>query len=526
VIQSLIDPAYASGTTTNTSGLSNDPNLSTFVGRHKTKKQVYMWVAVWPQGQPNKSGDGLSEGPGGQANRYPHIAAKDYIDAHGVTWTAIRADYTYTGTAASPGLGTGTQPLVANRFNVDLNDNLFAPGDTVCFFYGATSPGGTNYYSDQWHVTDNIAEVAANPMEFTVLPAGGFNRGGSILYVDGADGLGVQPYYTGALMVLNRLHTTDRFDVRGPSSNVSNRLAGRVTNVTAQLTACYREIFWDCGSLTSTLGDGTGNPEKTDDYQLLNTFLGGLTQPGGVYLAGDRVAEALSHYSGASAVTFRTTYMPFTLISSNHRLAPTNYMISPTIVAWPGRSYFDSFFIFGGCPELNDFDVLGASGSSRVQMSYNTASDPNGAVLRNTNGNAAVILGGFSFAYIRDNELDGVSDHAKFLLDTMVALGTPFPVISAGPALRNSLAQNYPNPFNPQTTIAFSIKARMHVEVAIYDVGGRLVRTLANETRAAGAYEITWDGRDDNGQAVASGVYFYRLVAPQFTQARKMVLLK
>jgi hypothetical protein len=86
-------------------------------------------------------------------------------------------------------------PYVANRFNFDVNDNLFTPGDTVCFFYGATSPGGTSYYSDQWHVTNSIAEVAATPMEFTILPAGGFNRGGDILYVDGADGFGSQPYF-------------------------------------------------------------------------------------------------------------------------------------------------------------------------------------------------------------------------------------------------------------------------------------------------------------------------------------------
>jgi len=99
-------------------------------------------------------------------------------------------------------------------------------------------------------------------------------------------------------------------------------------------------------------------------------------------------------------------------------------------------------------------------------------------------------------------------------------------VTDAGPSLRNSLAQNYPNPFNPQTTIAFSIAERANVRVAVYNVNGALVRTLANESRAAGAYELTWDGRDDGGRQVASGVYFYRLTAGSFTQTKKMVLLK
>ncbi len=255
IVFSCMDGNFA-GTATNTSGLSNDPNLSTFIGRHKTKKQVYMWVAVWPQGQANKSGDGLSEGPGGQANRYPHIVTKDYVDSHGVTWTAIRADFTYQGTSAVPGLGTGVQPIVDNRFNVDLNDNLFVPGDTICFFYGATSPGGTTYYSDQWHATDNIAEVAANPMEFTVLPAGGFNRGGNILYVDGADGYGSQPYFEGAFMVLRLSDKIDRYDVRGPTSGLSNTLSGRVPNIAGQLNGPYDAILWDTGSLPVTLGDG------------------------------------------------------------------------------------------------------------------------------------------------------------------------------------------------------------------------------------------------------------------------------
>jgi hypothetical protein len=223
--------------------------------------------------------------------------------------------------------------------------------------------------------------------------------------------------------------------------------------------------------------------------------------------------------------------MPFVLASPDHIAAGLG--VSPTVIHWPGRSFSDDFFVFGGCPELNDFDVLHSSGTSRIEMSYGTAQSSNGAVVSNitVNGNsrfAAVCLAGFSLANVRDDELNGISDRAKFLRDVIIGcLGGPFPqVTAAGPALRNSLSQNYPNPFNPQTSIAFSIKSSGRVDVGIYDVSGRLVRTLANEVRAAGAYELTWDGRDTSGQAVASGVYFYRLVAPGFTQTRKMVLLK
>jgi hypothetical protein len=417
---------------------------------------------------------------------------------------------------------------VINRFNVDINDNLFTPGDTILYFFGATSPGGTTYYSTEYGTTTDIAVIAANAMEVTVLPAGGYNRGGDILYVDGADGFGVQSYYEGPFMQMGLNDLIDRYDVRGPSSGVSNRLAGRVTNVLAQLNAAYRKILWDTGSLQITLGDGSGDPEKTDDYLLLNIFLANLDEPGGVYLAGDDMAQALASYSGAGAVAFRSNYIPFVMINPNHRLAPSLFSISPQIKFWPGRAFTDNFFIFGGCPQLNDFDVMGASGSSLVQMSYNTASNTNGAVVSNKNGNAGVMMSGFSLAQVRDDELDGLMDRTNYLLRILFYLGYLCGhCTDAGPlAAADRLAQNYPNPFNPSTTIAFSIKERGYVELKVYDVGGHLVRELANELRSEGTHAVSWDGRDGNGSPVASGVYFYRLTSPGFSQTKKMVLLK
>lgn len=529
IVLYLLDPTYAVGAGTDASGLSNDPNLSTFIGRHKTKKQVYLWVAVWPPDNVDNPGDkvgaDLSEGPGGQANRYP-FAGTQVID--GVLWTKIRFDYTYTGTSTNPGNGhpaPSAPPFVSNRFNVDLNDNLFTPGDTVCYFYSATSPGGTTYWSYNWRATSDISEVAANPMEFTILPAGGFNRGGHTLYVDGADGLGDQPYFDGAFVALGLAGKVDRYDVRAPSSGLGNRPSSRVKNVQQQLNNCYTSILWDCGSLSVTLGDGTDSPEKSDDYKMLNTFLANLTGPGGVYLCGDDVAEQLIDYNGAGAVSFRTNHMPFTLTSGSHQQKGLG--VSPQVFPWPGRCFNDAFVAYGGCPEFNHFDVLSPSGTSLIEMSYTTPQNTFGAVLSHVNGNARVMLSGFSFAYIRDDETNGISDRAQHMHDILTWLGAATgPATSAGPALRTSLAQNYPNPFNPQTTIAFSIAQRADVRLAIYDVNGALVRTLANESRAPGAYQLTWDGRNDRGASVASGVYFYRLTAGSFTQTKKMVLLK
>lgn len=90
-----------------------------------------------------------------------------------------------------------------------------------------------------------------------------------------------------------------------------------------------------------------------------------------------------------------------------------------------------------------------------------------------------------------------------------------------------ALYQNVPNPFSPTTVILFDVPERGgKVELRIYDVAGRLVRTLVDEVKTPGAKRATWDGRNDHGDPVSTGVYFYRMKAPGFNETRKMILLR
>ena len=89
-----------------------------------------------------------------------------------------------------------------------------------------------------------------------------------------------------------------------------------------------------------------------------------------------------------------------------------------------------------------------------------------------------------------------------------------------------ALGQNHPNPFNPRTTISFGLAEAGPATLAVYDVGGRRVRTLVSGSLAAGQHHVVWDGRGDAGRALASGVYFYRLEAGGEVLGRKMLLLK
>jgi len=89
-----------------------------------------------------------------------------------------------------------------------------------------------------------------------------------------------------------------------------------------------------------------------------------------------------------------------------------------------------------------------------------------------------------------------------------------------------ALAQNYPNPFNPSTTIRYQVDRAGPVSLRVIDVRGRVVRTLVNESREPGWYQVRWNGVDDSGQAVASGLYFYRMRAGEFEDQKKLLLVK
>lgn len=89
-----------------------------------------------------------------------------------------------------------------------------------------------------------------------------------------------------------------------------------------------------------------------------------------------------------------------------------------------------------------------------------------------------------------------------------------------------SVAQNHPNPFNPQTTIGFSLPRSATVTIDIYNLLGERIRKLVSRTMPPGEHAVVWDGRDDDGGEISSGVYFYRLRADDFSATRKMLLVR
>jgi len=89
-----------------------------------------------------------------------------------------------------------------------------------------------------------------------------------------------------------------------------------------------------------------------------------------------------------------------------------------------------------------------------------------------------------------------------------------------------ALHANYPNPFNPTTTISYDLPEQAQVTLDIFDIMGKQIKTLVNQSQDAGNKIAVWNGTDNLGRSVSAGVYLYRIKAGEFSQTRKMLLLK
>ena len=115
-------------------------------------------------------------------------------------------------------------------------------------------------------------------------------------------------------------------------------------------------------------------------------------------------------------------------------------------------------------------------------------------------------------------------------LDGITGIDEPGETGSPGIPVTFALGQNYPNPFNPQTTIVFdvppSVGTGVDVLLSVYNLRGRKVRTLVDTWKAPGSHYVQWDGKNDRGEKLTSGVYFYRIEAGSYVATRKLLLIE
>lgn len=177
--------------------------------------------------------------------------------------------------------------------------------------------------------------------------------------------------------------------------------------------------------------------------------------------------------------------------------------------------------VFGMAINIGDNDA--ATRESALQWSAGHHND--------AHSNAA-LLGSVTFLADHKVKLEAVSPRDPSIVNANADAWYTIPndaVISGGSALAKSfnLLSNYPNPFNPETHIQYRIERAEKSTLAVYSITGELIRHLTvNQFHAAGTYEVTWDGRNDLGQIVGSGVYFCKLTTPSVVSSQKMVLMK
>ena len=456
------------------------------------------------------------------------------------TWTIIQADTARIGSRVYP-----------DYYMFDLNDELFTYGYMIEYYFTANDVAGTHTAlprgADHF-TTGSPYRGSSYYFEFTCLPT----RESDMLYVDDFDGIGsfdgvVQNYFDRTFkdvygqQYFPQYIAPDRYDVKAPTSLASNSLASRAR--LSHLLAVYNLIIWDSGDLSAgTICDGTAGGDKSGDCQLLVDWMN--TTPSahypGLWVLGDNVAADLAARTSPQSQALLGAWCGVSLKNGSYFALTGKGVVTPLVTGVSSTfmhgGVSDKFYVYGGCPAINDFDVLEKAESGQYALKYpDFDNEAQYAAIQAERTNSAGKLTkamwfGFSWMNTRDDIVAAPIDRNHIYREVTRGwlMGQTINVnITGGDAPRAyRLAQNFPNPFNPSTTIRFNMKVKGLVTIRVYDVAGRLVRTLVNEVRDAGAYSAVWDGRNNGGAGVASGIYFYKMETAGFLATKKLVLLR
>lgn len=276
-------------------------------------------------------------------------------------------------------------------------------------------------------------------------------------------------------------------------------------------------------------GDATVSTLIQEEQDSLMSF---LDRGGNLFLTGQNIAEELTSLQSP----FLDLYLHTSWIENSPHALMHGNGTDPII----GRKIH--YLLTGGTNGANNQysrDRLEIkSGANEIVFSIADPADTTHLGIAGiwTDGpvvDSKIVFFGFGFEAVnKPGEDDGYFTRRKLMklvldyLDPSVGVQEPEEVES--PLLPKSyvLSQNYPNPFNPFTTIRYELSEETEVHLKIFNVRGQPIRLLVNEKQSPDTYRVSWDGKNDRGVPVSSGVYFYLLKAGGKTQARKMILLK
>lgn len=416
------------------------------------------------------------------------------------------------------------------------------PANTTLWYYFAVtdSTDSTSYLPTNAPSAQVFYSASILPVKTATNPALGCTDSlATILFVNNSRGHEIESSIAKALTAQG--YKFDTWDVNSPSTGAGNTPGGIPAgdptyiwpgSTTDDLTR-YSTIIWHSASL------GAFTIRRTDQA-LLQSWIQQAGKDRNLLVAGDDIASDLI-VSGNE----HNAFLGFTVGSRFLRDLWENFpqdSLHPVVKGENGSPTAGRLSAVNmDCPTLEDSDLIDRSPSA-------ISRGKTGTLLRYPNNFPAATR--FATKYtvtgsdsarsvhmaINYNNIEVVAERFRLIKDLVTTYfkvnACYFPTAveaepSPTPALADVLHQNAPNPFNPETRIRYSVAQVGRAAIHIYNVGGSLVRTLVEGHHAAGAYTVRWDGRDDHGRRLASGVYFYKLETPSgATDSKKLIMLK
>ncbi len=255
-------------------------------------------------------------------------------------------------------------------------------------------------------------------------------------------------------------------------------------------------------------GDSDGNAISEVEAQEILTY---LNNAGDILISGQDVVEELSG-------TALMNQLGISFVDNSN---------SSVVRGESGSAIGDGLVLItgaGAAGNQTSRDIIAIDDSTYTQREFYYAIGSATAGVSYVNGNSKAVLLGFGLEAVTvDERRNAVVQRAIDLFELPVGIAEDDPTLPEAFALH----PNFPNPFNPSTTIRFDLPQQSKVTLAVYNMLGQKVRTITNTLYPAGRHQVVWDGTDQSGNPVASGVYIYRISTNNgFSKAQKMMLLK
>ncbi len=461
----------------------------------------------------------------------PHIGT---VDVNGDTWNVAIAD-----TARDQGVPE------ADQWSFDLADDYFEAGDIIEFYYRAEALDGTVSMRPAW--AESSDPDLRRYYRVGCLPSAGV----TMLFVDDAPALmrpgqenpdGESTTWEEAFRY-NGFNNYDLYITQAPTSGLQNGLGCRAE--LGQLSG-YDMVIWDSGNIPNSTLTNALPYDLCFDTTMLSDWLNSTDHATGLWVMGNEVAT-----DQMDAPDFLNTVLGVQRIHPYHHYYDdvTSVLIPRVLATHPDLAWLDgtpSVLLDGGCPSIENIDLVAPLGPFtevthiwKIDPGYgavagilNRDPDGDGTPLSPLGHENPTLFNPFSYTMVLDEGygLPAGVDYARRMVGHILNAFFNQPlndVVGVNPPPAATVLHGaYPNPFNPSTTIRFSLAEAGQVELRIYDLSGRRVRTLVNGRIDAGAHELEWQGRGDGGQSLASGVYFLQFQAGETTGTGKLILLK